>query len=87
VSGGVDDFSDLGNFTGPVGTNLVFTEYVEGAAGENNDVIEIYNATGADINLANYRIERYDNTNGQATRFPTYYSNDDVNLDPASVIV
>lgn len=44
-------------------TELFFSEYVEGAG--NNKAVEIYNPTGAPINLSNYRVVRF--SNGSAT--------------------
>ena len=40
-------------------TDLFFSEYVEGT--HNNKALEIYNPTGADIDLSNYRIIRWSN--------------------------
>lgn len=42
---------------------LLFSEYIEGTS--NNKAVEIYNNTGADIDLAPYKIYRYNN--GSAT--------------------
>ncbi len=42
---------------------LFFTEYIEGSS--NNKALEIYNATGAAVNLSTYRVEMY--FNGGAT--------------------
>jgi predicted extracellular nuclease len=46
-----------------VATDLLFSEYLEGSS--NNKAIEIYNGTGADVNLSGYTIELY--TNGGST--------------------
>jgi hypothetical protein len=46
-------------FVGAQGTDLFFSEYLEGAS--NNKAIEIYNPTNATINLSNYVIYRYNN--------------------------
>ncbi|WP_169747711.1 ExeM/NucH family extracellular endonuclease [Demequina subtropica] len=40
-------------------TDLFFSEYVEGSS--NNKAIEIYNGTGADVDLAAYSVELYSN--------------------------
>ena len=40
-------------------TELFFSEYAEGSS--NNKYIEIYNGTGADVDLSNYAIVRYNN--------------------------
>ncbi|RIA08371.1 lamin tail-like protein [Flavobacteriaceae bacterium MAR_2010_72] len=42
-------------------SDLIISEYVEGSG--NNKYLEIYNGTGASINLSNYRIELYNNGN------------------------
>ncbi len=42
-------------------TDLFFSEYVEGSS--NNKAIEIYNGTGAAVNLSSYTIEIYSNGN------------------------
>lgn len=43
-------------------TDLLISEYVEGSS--NNKYIEIYNGTGANVNLANYAIRIYFNGSG-----------------------
>ncbi|BBB32115.1 hypothetical protein TTHT_0529 [Thermotomaculum hydrothermale] len=48
-------FAELGNN----GKNLYFSEYIEGSG--MNKAIEIFNETGADIDLSNYIIEIYNN--------------------------
>ncbi len=40
-------------------TDLIFSEYVEGSS--NNKYIEIYNGTGATVNLADYKLRLYAN--------------------------
>lgn len=40
-------------------TDLLFSEYVEGSG--NNKAIEIYNGTGADVDLGSYTVELYSN--------------------------
>jgi uncharacterized protein len=40
-------------------TDLIISEYVEGSS--NNKAVEIYNGTGAPVNLADYRLEIYSN--------------------------
>ncbi|MFT5818917.1 MAG: hypothetical protein ACI8ZM_000138 [Crocinitomix sp.] len=49
-------------------SDIFFSEYIEGSS--NNKAIEIYNPTGADIDLADYRIRL--NANGAATPTSTY---------------
>lgn len=44
-------------------TDLIISEYIEGSS--NNKYIEIYNGTGASVNLANYQLLLY--ANGSAT--------------------
>ena len=44
-------------------TDLIISEYVEGSS--NNKYIELYNGTGATVNLANYRLQLF--ANGAAT--------------------
>ncbi|MBL7952236.1 MAG: lamin tail domain-containing protein [Flavobacteriales bacterium] len=44
-------------------TDLIISEYVEGSS--NNKYVELYNGTGASVNLTNYRIRQYNN--GSAT--------------------
>ena len=48
--------------TAPV-ANLFISEYIEGSS--NNKALEVYNASGADVNLADYKLELY--SNGAAT--------------------
>lgn len=64
--------SSSGSFTyatpgtsGPLPTDLILSEYVEGTG--NNKAIEIYNGTGASVNLAAYSIAVYFNGNTVAT--------------------
>ncbi len=40
-------------------SELFISEYVEGSG--NNKAIEVYNPTGSDINLSNYRLIRFSN--------------------------
>jgi hypothetical protein len=48
---------------GALATDLFFSEYIEG--GSSNKAIEIYNGTGATVDLSSYTVEIY--TNGSAT--------------------
>ncbi len=45
---------------GPVAEELFFSEYIESG---NNKCLELYNGTGADIDLSTYAIETYNNGN------------------------
>lgn len=58
-------FSGLGSHTGQSGVaDLFFSEYVEDSSG-NNQALEIYNGTGASVDLSGYSIEIY--ANGSST--------------------
>lgn len=46
-------------------TDLFFSEYVEGSS--TNKYLEIYNGTGASVNLADYRVRLYSNGSSTAT--------------------
>lgn len=48
-------------------TELFFSEYMEGSS--NNKALEIYNGTGASVNLANYEVRLYANGATTATTF------------------
>jgi len=51
----LDVFTGLAAFT----TDLMISEYVEGSS--NNKYIEIFNGTGEEVNLSNYRLNLYSN--------------------------
>jgi len=53
------DVSTSSNFTSSNATDLFFSEYVEGSG--NNKYIEIYNGTGASVDLSDYRLRLYAN--------------------------
>ena len=59
----VGEGGDEGGGTDPgegnVATDLFFSEYIEGSS--NNKYLEIYNGTGAAVDLSNYRVELYPN--------------------------
>lgn len=55
--------------TASCATDLIISEYVEGSS--NNKYIEIYNFTGASVNLANYKLEYYANGASTATQSHT----------------
>ncbi len=57
------DVSKFSNFSSTLATDLFFSEYVEGAG--NTKYIEIYNGTGATVDLSDYRLRLY--SNGSAT--------------------
>ncbi|MXN92374.1 T9SS sorting signal type C domain-containing protein [Flavobacterium sp. Sd200] len=59
----VSESPTFGNLT--AATDLFFSEYVEGSA--SNKYIEIYNGTGADVDLSDYRVRLYANGNTTAT--------------------
>lgn len=76
-------FSGLGSHTGQSGVaDLFFSEYVEDSSG-NNQALEIYNGTGASVDLAAYSIEIY--ANGSST--PTSTINLSGTLSNAGVFV
>ncbi len=52
-------------FTGSLASDLFISEYVEGSA--SNKYIEIFNGTGAAVNLADYRLRLFTNGSGSAT--------------------
>lgn len=59
----VSESPTFGNLT--AATDLLFSEYVEGSA--SNKYIEIYNGTGVDVDLSDYRVRLYANGNTTAT--------------------
>ncbi|MFP9114709.1 beta strand repeat-containing protein [Flavobacterium sp. RHBU_3] len=59
----VSTSSTFGTFT--AATDLFFSEYVEGSS--SNKYLEIYNGTGATVNLADYRVRLYANGATTAT--------------------
>ncbi|MFN8297139.1 MAG: HYR domain-containing protein [Chitinophagales bacterium] len=54
----------------PNAADLFFTEYIEGSS--NNKAVEIYNGTGAAVNLSTggYKLQVYFNGSGSSTDFP-----------------
>lgn len=60
-----DDF-DPGEWIGNVfaASDLFFSEYVEGEANSNNRVIEIFNGTGAEVDLSTYTVKQSHNGTG-----------------------
>jgi len=54
---------DVTTVTSPTTTDLIISEYVEGSS--NNKYLEIYNGTGADVNLSDYQVRTF--SNGAAT--------------------
>jgi predicted extracellular nuclease len=61
-------FSGLGFSQSPECVEIFISEYVEGWS--NNKAIELYNPTDQEIDLSNYRLERY--SNGSTTAGPNY---------------
>ncbi|MBS0661071.1 MAG: lamin tail domain-containing protein [Verrucomicrobia bacterium] len=59
VAGATDYRVDVYRRVGPTTTDLIISEYVEGSG--NNKYVEIYNGTGATVNLANYELRTYAN--------------------------
>ncbi|QYJ67739.1 fibronectin type III domain-containing protein [Flavobacterium litorale] len=54
------DVSESEEFgTGVVATDLFFSEYVEGSS--NNKYLEIFNGTGAAVDLSDYQVRKYNN--------------------------
>tara|TARA_R110001592_G_scaffold230287_1_gene487104 strand:- start:984 stop:3404 length:2421 start_codon:yes stop_codon:yes gene_type:complete len=64
-------------------TDLLISEYVEGSS--NNKYIEIYNGTGASVNLSDYRLQLF--ANGAAVGSPTNNVTLSGTLTDGSVIV
>lgn len=60
-----DDF-DPGEWIGNVtlATDLFFSEYIEGNANGNNRAIEIFNGTGADVDLSAYTVKQSHSSTG-----------------------
>ncbi|WP_171606370.1 beta strand repeat-containing protein [Limnovirga soli] len=67
--------------TGSNATDLFISEYVEGSSF--NKYIEIYNGTGATVNLANYKLQLYSNGSSTVTNEVTLSGN----LNNGSTIV
>lgn len=67
--------------TGALASDLFFSEYIEGSS--NNKALEIFNGTGAAVDLANYRVDLYsapNTTPGNTLTFAagTYLADGDV---------
>ncbi|MFA6383463.1 MAG: DUF4215 domain-containing protein [Parcubacteria group bacterium] len=78
------DADGIGNACDPDSCpGLFFSEYLEGAVGTNK-ALEIYNSTGATVNLTGYKIEKY--ANGSITS-PSVYNLTATNLASGSVFV
>lgn len=50
------------------GANLFFSEYIEGANGQNK-ALEIYNNSGSDVDLSGYSVELYANGNSEVNSY------------------
>ncbi|AXG74697.1 hypothetical protein DVK85_10840 [Flavobacterium arcticum] len=59
----VSEYESFG--TGIIATDLFFSEYVEGSS--NNKYLEIYNGTGASVDLSDYQIRQYNNGSSSPT--------------------
>lgn len=59
ATGATGYFLDVYHLAGGTATDLFFSEYIEG--GSNNKVVEIYNGTGAAVDLSDYTINLYSN--------------------------
>lgn len=71
VSGATGYYLDVYTMeAGGTSTDLFFSEYIEG--GSNNKAIEIYNGTGAAVDLSDYEVYHYNN----GSSIPTYTIND-----------
>ncbi|HPN32858.1 MAG TPA: lamin tail domain-containing protein, partial [bacterium] len=53
--------------TGGTTSDLIISEYIEGSAGVEK-YIEVYNGTGSDVNLADYRLRLYSNGSSSTTQ-------------------
>ncbi|MFO8144544.1 MAG: lamin tail domain-containing protein, partial [Candidatus Syntrophosphaera sp.] len=62
-TGATGYYLDVYTVEAAVATDLFFSEYIEG--GSNNKALEIYNGTGADVDLSDYTVELY--SNGSST--------------------
>ncbi|MCR5861311.1 T9SS sorting signal type C domain-containing protein [Flavobacterium sp. J372] len=60
----------IGNF----GTDLIISEYIESVTG-NNKALEIYNGTGADVNLSGYSLRQQQNGSGNFGATSSYIFN------------
>src|SRR5690606_30674885 len=74
IAGLVSPVTALGAPTAPAATTpapaaagdtLIISEYIEGSS--NNKALEIYNGTGADVDLAGYRLEVFFNGSSTST--------------------
>ncbi|MGC9362142.1 MAG: lamin tail domain-containing protein, partial [Candidatus Syntrophosphaera sp.] len=62
-TGATGYYLDVYTIEPAIATDLFFSEYIEGAS--NNKALEIYNGTGADVDLSDYTVELY--SNGSST--------------------
>ncbi len=71
VTGADGYILEVSEVTGAPMTDLIISEYVEGSS--NNKYLEIYNGTGADVDLSNYSLVLY--SNGSSTASSTLILN------------
>jgi|GEM_PF-767588 len=67
ANGGIDITVMGGVMCANLGTDLFISEYIEGSS--NNKCIEIFNGTGAPVNLSTYSIGRYSNGSSSSIDF------------------
>ncbi len=81
-----DTFDDLGKHTADApATDLFISEYIEGSA--SNKAVEIYNGTGADVDLSQYVVELYSNGGAEANDPPLTLSTVQAMLGDGEVLV
>lgn len=79
ASGATGYYLDVYSTGAALATDLIFSEYIEG--GSNNKALEIYNGTGADVDLSDYTVYLYSNgatTAGNSLELTGTLANGDV---------